>query len=242
MKGHVASLWKRTKPGIQTDFLVREHIPKWLGKVKGKHILEAGCGEGYIVRKLTKLGADVDAFDNDPKMIRLAKRSERGCKKKANYKIGKLKDVNKMYPESAFDVTILSGVICFLNEHELSDVLRKIYSVTKLGGKLLIATNHTTSYFKKAKSKWIEYLTEPNTKLGTQKSVIYFNNSKGEHIYSGEIYFHTLKNITELLEAAGFLKIKFYEPLATKEDMKHYSKMWVDEGKIPFHLAVIAQK
>lgn len=63
MQGHYPELWKRTKPMLQTDFLIRERITEWLADVKNKRVIDVGCGEGYIIRKLSALGAIVDAFD-----------------------------------------------------------------------------------------------------------------------------------------------------------------------------------
>ena len=40
-----------------------------LGDVSGKHVLDAGCGEGYLSRKLAKLGALVTGVELSPKML-----------------------------------------------------------------------------------------------------------------------------------------------------------------------------
>jgi len=73
---HVANLWARNRPELQTDFLIREKILDWFGDIKEKKILDAGCGEGYMTRKLISAGAYVEAFDIDPRMIELAKKAD----------------------------------------------------------------------------------------------------------------------------------------------------------------------
>lgn len=47
-----------------------------IGEVKGKHILDLACGEGYNTRILAKMGANVVGADFSPKMIELAKQRE----------------------------------------------------------------------------------------------------------------------------------------------------------------------
>jgi 2-polyprenyl-3-methyl-5-hydroxy-6-metoxy-1,4-benzoquinol methylase len=118
MSGHIPELWQRTKPMLQTGFLIREKIISLLGDVKNLKVLDAGCGEGYISRKLADKGAIVEGLDNDPKMIDLAKRAEKS-KRKINYRGGDLVDIKKLYTKNCFDLVIVSGVICFFNKKGL---------------------------------------------------------------------------------------------------------------------------
>lgn len=242
MTGHDPKLWERTKPILQTDFLVRENIPFWLNNVVGKTVLDAGCGEGYVSRKLRDLGAIVDGFDNDLKMIELAKKAEGGKQHAIRYKLGDLMDVDKLYSTNSFDIIIISGVVCFLDEIQLFECLSKLYTTLKPNGRLLLATNHTDSFFKKAKSNWLEYTSEPKLNEETQKVSLNFNNPEGKKLFTGECYIHTPNRIEKTLNKAGFKIISKFEPLATKEILLQYTSMWGDERKIPYHLIVIAQK
>ena len=49
-------------------------------------------------------------------MIRLAKEAEEDEINKANYKIGELAEIDRLYKPNEFDIVILSGVVCFLDE------------------------------------------------------------------------------------------------------------------------------
>ena len=44
-----------------------------LGSVKGKRVLDAGCGEGYLSRKLDRLGAEVTGVDFSSEMLAMAR-------------------------------------------------------------------------------------------------------------------------------------------------------------------------
>ncbi len=239
MSGHNPDLWKRTKPTLQTDFLVREKIPSWLGNIKNKKILDAGCGEGYVARKLTKLDAKIKAIDKDPKMISLAKSMENEAKQGIEYEVC---DILKMKYKNKFDIVLLSGVPPFFNENQLLKAFNNIYQSLKGGGMLLLTTNHTRSYFENGKSNWLEFLTKPNPSLGSQKFKINFYTPDKQKAFTGEAWIHTPEQIKSLLERSGFKIKNIYEPLATKEDLKHFPEMWGDENKIPYHLIIIGEK
>ncbi len=45
----------------------------YAGDASGLKVLDAGCGEGYISRKLASLGSRVTAIDVSPKLIEIAR-------------------------------------------------------------------------------------------------------------------------------------------------------------------------
>ncbi|MBT4192020.1 MAG: methyltransferase domain-containing protein [Candidatus Diapherotrites archaeon] len=64
-----AVFWQRDEKLIQSDFLCRPQSINALGNVKGKRILDIGCGEGYVSRILALKGASVVGIDNSREMI-----------------------------------------------------------------------------------------------------------------------------------------------------------------------------
>ncbi len=56
------------------EVLLNPVLFKLLGDIKGKRILDAGCGEGYLSRKLAKAGAEVTAVDYAKRMLEIANR------------------------------------------------------------------------------------------------------------------------------------------------------------------------
>nr|WP_130859859.1 methyltransferase domain-containing protein [Gracilibacillus phocaeensis] len=59
---------------IHKEVLLNPVLFKLLGDVKGKRILDAGCGEGYLSRKLAQSGAKVTAVDYAERMLEIANR------------------------------------------------------------------------------------------------------------------------------------------------------------------------
>ena len=213
-----------------------------MGGVKNKKVLDAGCGEGYVSRMLAKLGADVSAVDYDPKMISLANSLENELKQGIKYSVGNILNLKELYKENEFDIVLLSGVPPFFDEAELLSVCKNVFYALKVGGILLLTTNHTRSYFEKAKSNWLGFLTKPDPKSGSQKFKLNFYTPNKQKAFTGEAWIHTPEQIKKILKKSGFQIKSIYRPLASKDDMKHVPEMWIDEDKIPFHLVIIAEK
>ena len=198
-----------------------------------------GCGEGYVARMLAGKGAKVKAIDNDHKMIFLAKSLENKLRQGIEYEV---LDVLNLDSKSKFDIVLLSGVAPSFDEEQLFVVFEKLYTSLKDEGMLILATNHTRSYFEHAKSNWLEFLTKPNNRSGTQKFIINFYTPDKQKAFTGEAWIHTPEQIKSLLVKSGFRIKSIYEPLATKDDMEHFPEMWGDEDKTPYHFICIAEK
>lgn len=46
-----ADQWARQEPLILSDFTARPLVLQELAPLKGKHVLDLGCGEGYVARR-----------------------------------------------------------------------------------------------------------------------------------------------------------------------------------------------
>ena len=82
-------------------YLERPAILSLLPDVKGKHILDAGCGPGLYAEILLNRGATVTAIDISPKMIQFAKQriGNRATIRKAN-----LEEPLDFLPDQSVDI------------------------------------------------------------------------------------------------------------------------------------------
>lgn len=73
-----------------------------------KRVLEIGCGDGRLTRRLVSLGpASIDALDPDPAKIRLARRDlPSTCGGLIHYGIGQAEHLK--FPSGRFDVVVFS--------------------------------------------------------------------------------------------------------------------------------------
>src|ERR1700731_4620734 len=65
-----AEQWTRQEPMILSDFTARPIVMQELEPVKGKHVLDLGCGEGYVARLVAQAGAQsVFGIDISSEMV-----------------------------------------------------------------------------------------------------------------------------------------------------------------------------
>ncbi len=107
-----------------------------LGDVKGKKILDLGCGSGIYAKLLTKKGAIVKGFDISPEMIKIAKRENPNL----DLKVG---SADKIPFNEQFDIVLASLVVHYLKDWSV--MFKEIRRVLKKGGILIFSTGNPMS-------------------------------------------------------------------------------------------------
>jgi len=75
-----------------------------------KRVLEIGCGNGRLTRRLANLGAQVEAIDPDRKLIAVAKKDVPArLSDRIRFKVGSALDLK--YPNQTFDIAVFSWVL-----------------------------------------------------------------------------------------------------------------------------------
>lgn len=102
-----------------------------LGNLKGKKILDLGCGMGDASLYFASCGAKVYSIDISPEMISLVKRvaAKKGLSKKIIPKV--MLAERLVFPKSYFDLVYGNGV---LHHVETSTSLKEVFRVLKMGG------------------------------------------------------------------------------------------------------------
>ena len=101
------------------------------GTLRGKHVLEIGCGRGVGVEILLSLGAEqVTGFDLDPKMIALAHERLEKYGERVRVFVGDAEIIDA--PNDSFDAVVDYGVIHHIPHWQ--QVLKEIMRVLKPGG------------------------------------------------------------------------------------------------------------
>ena len=76
----------------------------------GKRVLEIGCGEGRLTRRLAQLGAIVRASDPDAQLIRTARRNlPQRLAKRIRYQVGQAERLD--HPNESFDVVVFAWAL-----------------------------------------------------------------------------------------------------------------------------------
>src|SRR5258706_14024230 len=83
------------------------HALKEMTDWRSKHVLEIGCGNGRLTRRLSNLGAQLEALDPDKKLMATAgKELPARYLDRVPYKVGRAEDLK--YPKQTFDIVVFS--------------------------------------------------------------------------------------------------------------------------------------
>jgi len=106
------------------------------GDVRGRTILDAGCGSGPLAAELVARGADVVGFDGSPAMIDLARRRLGEAVPLTVHDLAE----PLPYDDETFDDVVASLVLHYLEDWDRP--LAEIRRVLKPGGRLIASVNH----------------------------------------------------------------------------------------------------
>ena len=108
-----------------------------LPDVRGKDILDAGCGPGWYTDWLVRNGAQVVAIDCSPRMVRLADERFGG---RARVMQGDASNLRNLLLSETFDVILSSLVIHYLAD--LTKTFREWARLLRPRGTLVFSTHH----------------------------------------------------------------------------------------------------
>ncbi|XP_039751549.1 ubiquinone biosynthesis O-methyltransferase-like [Pararge aegeria] len=115
--------------------------------LKGKKILDVGCGPGLLSEGLAKLGAEVTGIDANRELIEMAKnhgyKNKRLANNLPNYIWTTIEDHSNTYADN-YDAIVVSEVIEHVAEKEL--FVESCVRATKPGGKLFFTTPSRTRF------------------------------------------------------------------------------------------------
>jgi SAM-dependent methyltransferase len=129
-----------TKP--HNAYLERPATLSLLPDVRGKRVLDAGCGPGIYVEWLGDHGAQVTALDGNAKMVQLA-RQRLGSK--AEVWQANLEEPLDFLPDGSFDIVICPLVLDYLPNWEA--VFKEFFRLMRVGGSLVFSIGHPFEEF-----------------------------------------------------------------------------------------------
>lgn len=225
---------------VQTNdfekFYIIPYTLEKLGDVKGKYILDLGCGEGVYSRALSKQGAIVTAVDCSETLTTYVtnKAIEEGLNIKAL-----CRNANELTGviDNTYDIVLSSMML--MDVEDLDGTLKEIYRVIKPKGRVFISILHPC--FKPKESKWI--LEDDKIKVLVSdyfKPAEWVGEIKG--ISAFLIYRHrTLSEYIKAFVRNKFAVVDLNEPIPSEEQMGMSSRIkWL--SKIPMYLFIELEK
>lgn len=215
--------------GQPTEWLIGyNHVAEIFEPIKGKKILDYGCGEGQFSRHLLERGAKVTGVDTSEAMIEKAK-------KHISTIIYKTIENNNLpdLGQEIFDGAVLNFVTCTIgSQKEILRIFKNIHKLLKKDGLLVMMNlNWEQANGKEFLSLKTHY--QPNLKSGDKVQV----TLKTKKSVTLTDYFWSKNDYVNLLKKANFKVREIREPLAPNTD-----HAWIDEKTIPPHLIIVVQK
>lgn len=109
-----------------------DELMRLLNPIKGKRILELGCGRGDFSVWLAKQGAQVTAVDIGPDLVAAARILAKVNQVDCEFRQGNITDLP--FDSATYDVVIGLGILHHLTEAEVLKALRECYRVLKTSG------------------------------------------------------------------------------------------------------------
>lgn len=211
-----------------------------LPDVNGKRVLDAGCGEGYLCRKLAQLGARVTGVDYSREMLVIAQERTRDrAVLGIRYLHGNCEHLDFL-DAGSFDVIVSNMVLMDLADHRAA--LRGFYRLLVEGGILVFSISHPC--FTTPGHGWVK--DENGAKL-YWKVDRYFEEGAYEQpvpreAKEGLVLFHrTLSNYVRTLLHTDFDLLDVVEPKPTEEMLQEYPH-FRDDSRMSHFIVFKAQK
>lgn len=204
---------------IHREVFLNPTLLELLGSVQGKKVLDAGCGEGYLSRMLSNLGAAVVGVDYSKKMLEIAE-NRTPNDMKIRYEHGNLEELSFL-DDRFFDLIVSNMVIQDLSEYDKA--INEMYRLLNDGGYFIFSILHPC--FITPGSGWVK--SEDGEKL-YWKVDNYFYEGAYEQAFPIEqeekiVFFHrTITSYVDTIIKSGFRIERMVEPKPSNEILEKY--------------------
>jgi len=201
---------KKFSEGILADELgYKPVILKVIGNVKGKIVLDLGCGNGKYSIILAKRGANVIAIDKSKHQIEIAKK--RNSHHKIKYSVVDGANLSEIKNES-IDVIFMNFIIPDIEgKRKLIKIFSETMRVLKPNGRLIFSTIHPL-YLSPDQDPY-DRPTDFKKKNYFKEGYIYKSRAittKGKKIVFDETHF-SLAFLSKVLKRSGFIIEQIFE-------------------------------
>jgi cyclopropane fatty-acyl-phospholipid synthase-like methyltransferase len=144
----VAPQWTRDAQVLLSDFTARPFVIEQLAPFAGAHVLDLGCGEGYLSRQMRSQGAaSLLGVDISPHMIELARASEKSRPLGIEYRVGDASRVLDNLPLGSFDRIAAVFLFNYMTRAQMTESLRSARKLLSKGGCMVFTVPHPSFPF-----------------------------------------------------------------------------------------------
>jgi ubiquinone/menaquinone biosynthesis C-methylase UbiE len=197
---------------VYAQALIEPELERLLGDVRGRRILDAGCGEGQYARHLKRLGASLVGVDGSQKMIRFARERDGDIE----FAVADLLQPLDFASES-FDAIVSAGVLMSLPR--LDTFLTESMRILKRGGQFVISVNHPAfadPTMMMYQPSWRRWLGKPIVGVAFTYFTGHGTRGNGRRF---PLYHRTIEEYVDAFRDSGFLLDRLTEPHQLAKDM-----------------------
>ena len=206
-----------------------------LGNLKGKNVLDYGCGTGLYLNILKKKGAKVKGFDISKEMLAIARKNhpEMDLRQGSGYAIPF---------KERFDLIMASLVVHYMDNWD--KMLREMSRVLKKRGTLIFSTGNPV--YESHKNMILD--GKKYKVLGITdyfKEEVFYNswtNPYNQKEITVPVYHKTYETIIKTLLRNGFDIIDYKDCFPAKESKKLFPKDYAKYSKMPMFMVFKVRK
>lgn len=237
-----ASIWNdQVKKGfdLYREFINSPNIFALIGDIRGKVVLDAGCGEGYNTRKIAQQGAKITGIDISPQMIQFAKEEEQKNQLKISYHVCSFSDM-KIFDDNHFDIVV--SFMALMDGPNYEKAIQEIHRVLKPRGYLVFSITHpcfNTQGLSWIKNDKCEKIKVTVSNYFMKESFIeqwkFSKSPEAEQLPKFQVprFPRTLSEYVNTLLDNGFILLRLNEPRPREEDC--YRHPWLKTWR--YHVA-----
>jgi len=213
-----------------------------LGDVRGKRVLDAGCGNGYMCRLLARRGAQVVGVDLAPRWIEIARGREPGLG--IEYHVGSIAHM-PFLADGSFDAVISVCVLMDVRGYE--DALREMHRVLVPGGTLAVAIMHPC-FASPPGGGWerqpVDSTRPEDRRYWRVQDYLQrtWETWHWEGVGTATGFHRPLSDYMQTLLGLGFHLTHFIEPRPARELVATDPAAWAPDARIPLFLVLGATK
>jgi len=221
-------------------FVTRYSFDQNIGDLKGKSIIDYGCGEGIYCRKVKQLGAsEVVGVDLSEKMIAACNKNEQLNSLGIKYMLRDIRDLPKI---EEFDIGLVS-LILHLSEtrEQLLAMCTNIYKNLKFGGRIFgVTSNPNFKGITDYSDYYYRYVRSPTMQDGDIMTMNAFHNST---ILNVKSYYFSKETYEKTLTSVGFKNVKWTNLSISPEGIKKFGpEFWKAFLEDPHMTILTAEK
>jgi SAM-dependent methyltransferase len=207
-----------------------------VGEPEGLTVLDAGCGEGYLSRKLAKEGAIVTGIDSSAELIKAALTHELASKLPVSFDVGTVDFLP--YDTQSFDLVLCNHLMNDLENP--TQALSEFARVLRSRGRVVILMLHPCFYNKHAERERPENNLPANSYFQTRGITQNFEVDGLQSPVANTSWLRPLESYTEALRESGFVITSLTEPHPTQQ-MIQEDEWWQTGFSRPLFMLLVAE-